>query len=265
VRVEYPLEARFAGENFEVNEFTLNLSVSGIFLPTEKAIEPRTLGDLTFRSPDWSRPLTVAGEVVRTVPAGDPSGQPQGLGIQFLDLTPDDSRRLETLVLERQNESAVDAIRSLVREGKDLLTVLRGRPTGQKLMLATRAQSGEFDALIRDGNPTVISRLLENPRLTVAAIKLILRQPTSPPAILMKIKRLRLLAHPELGVLYCMHPLAPLQEVLIMLPHLPAQQLEAIERGLDLRPQLRRRARELLASRTTGAAAGGTGRRRSNR
>ena len=260
-RIEIPLAAYFAGEEFEVLEFTLNLSVSGIFLPTEKTIEPRTLGKLSFRAPQWAKPLAVEGEVVRTVSAGDPGGQPQGLGIQFLNLTPDQERRLENLVSQRQDGSAVDAIRNAVRAGKNLLEELRGRPTEHKMMLATRAQSTEIDALIRNGNPMVVLRLLENPRLTAAHVKLVLRQPTSPPNVLMRIKRDRWLAQPELSFLFCMHPLAPLHEALSMLPHLPVTHLATIERDPEMRAQLRASAKKLLGSRLTGAAAGGTRRR----
>jgi len=70
-----------------IREFTLNLSVGGIFLPTDHVVEPRTRGTLTFHPSRWNKPFTVAAEVVRTVPPSpDSEGQAAGLGIQFSKL-----------------------------------------------------------------------------------------------------------------------------------------------------------------------------------
>ena len=47
-----------------VDEFTANLSVGGIFLPTEHALPERARGTLTFRISQWEQPFTVEAEVV---------------------------------------------------------------------------------------------------------------------------------------------------------------------------------------------------------
>ena len=48
VRVVFPVEVCFAGETFQINEFTANLSVGGIFQPTDRLVPSRTQGTLTF-------------------------------------------------------------------------------------------------------------------------------------------------------------------------------------------------------------------------
>jgi hypothetical protein len=70
VRVVFPVQVRFEGEEFSIDEFTANLSVGGLFLPTERMIPPRTRGTLTFRISQWEKPFTVEAEVVRTAPPG---------------------------------------------------------------------------------------------------------------------------------------------------------------------------------------------------
>ena len=49
IRVVFPVKVDFSGERFEIQEFTENLSVGGLFLPTDRHVEPRTPGSLTFR------------------------------------------------------------------------------------------------------------------------------------------------------------------------------------------------------------------------
>jgi hypothetical protein len=251
VRVEFPLEVSFAGRTFMIREFTLNLSVGGIFLPTDHVVEPRSRGTLTFHPSRWNKPFTVAAEVVRTVPASpEPDGPPAGLGIQFNKLDREHHDLLARMVEGVAERSVVDAIRNAVlKGGSSLQRELQQRSTDQKIAFALRAQAHEIEALIRDGNPAVVLRLLDNPRLTAANVRLILQQQTLPAKVLIGIHRARKwLADEELLTLFCAHPRAPLPDVLSSMSRLPQHRLVAMERDADFHPRVRTKARELLAA-----------------
>jgi uncharacterized protein (TIGR02266 family) len=251
VRVEFPIEVSFAGRTFMIREFTLNLSVGGIFLRTDHVVEPRTRGTLTFHISRWNKPFTVSAEVVRTVPPSpDPEGPPAGLGIQFIKLGKEHHDLLARMLEGVSEASVVDAIRNAVLVGgSSLQRELQHRPTDQKIAFAIRAQANEIEALIRDANPAVVLRLLDNPRLTAANVKLILQQPTLPPKVLIGIHRARKwLADEELLTLFCAHSRAPLPDVLSSMSRLPRHRLMAMERDADFHPRVRMKARELLAA-----------------
>jgi len=251
VRVEFPLEVSFAGRTFMIREFTLNLSVGGIFLPTDHVVEPRTRGTLTFHPSRWNKPFTVAAEVVRTVPPSpDSEGQAAGLGIQFSKLEREHHDMLARMIEGVGEASAVDAIRNAVlNEGSSLQRELQQRSTDQKIAFALRAQTHEIEALIRDGNPAVVLRLLDNPRLTAGNVKLILQQPTLPPKVLIGVHRARKwLADEELLTLFCAHSRAPLPDVLSSMSRLPRHRLVAMERDANFHPRVRTKARELVAA-----------------
>jgi uncharacterized protein (TIGR02266 family) len=250
VRVRFPAQVSFAGESFEIREFTANLSEGGVFLPCEQMVEPGTRGSLTFRVSHWEDPFTLQAEVVWTSPE-ESEERPQGLGIRFVDLQETDRRRLRRLVEGIQDGSVVEAIRRCVREErKSLHQVLRKRPTDHKVIFATCAQREEIDALVHDGNPSVILRLLENPRMGSDKVKLVLRDPRMPIKVVVAIRRIaRFMADEEVRSLFCRHPNAPLQDVLNFLPRLTRNSLMILANHGNVRPQIRMKARSLARAR----------------
>jgi len=258
VRVVFPVEVAFEAATFKLREFTANLSVGGIFLPTDHAVPPGTRGSLTFRISQWEDPFTVQAEVVRVHPPGQDEEVVEGLGIQFIDLTPLDRRRLERLVSGLRDGSVVEAIRRSIREtGRDLLQELRRRSADQKVMFALVANGLEIDALIRDGQPAAIQRLFDNPRLTEAHIKKLLRDPRVMLRALMALERntrwKTWSRDVEVRTLFCMHPRSPLASALRMLQGLPRPNLEAIQQNNNVRPQVRNKAKQLAGGALAGA------------
>jgi len=253
VRVVFPVQVAFSGEAFKISEFTANLSVGGIFLLTEHKVDPGTRGTLTFRISQWDDTFTLDAEVVRVDP-GD-GERPAGLGIQFLDLGPIDVRRLRRLVDGIRDGSVSQAIRRSIREEKrELLEELRRRPMDQKVIFALSAERLEIDALIRDGVPAVVIRLLHNPRLTVIQVKQVLRDTRMNTRVLIAVRREhKWMNDEENRFLFCVHPHAPLQEALNLLNQLSIERLKAIQANGALKQQLRAKAGLLLSQkRKTG-------------
>jgi len=251
VRVVFPVRVEFAGESFCISEFTANLSVGGLFLPTEVVVPPLVLGSLTFQISQWETPFTVRAQVVRVAPPGGaPTNHPRGLAVQFVDLTPRDHRRIERVLEGIHDGSVVQAIRKAQREeGRELQAVLRGRPTDHKIVFAATASGTEIEALIRDGNQTVVKRLLDNPRLAARHVRLMLRDGrTSPVALLTIARQGTWFEDEECRELFCQHPRADLQEVMKLMSRLARNRLVLMSRDSALRPQVRARAKQMVAA-----------------
>ena len=244
VRVAFPVQVRFEGLNFHVEEFTANLSVGGIFLPPDESIPVRTRGSLTFRLSQWDEPFTVEAEVVW--------GADEGVGLMFVDLSDDHRRRLERLVGGIRDGSVTEAIRrSLTRPGTSLQSELRRRPTDQKVMFAVAAWNTEIDALIQDGCQAAILRVLANPRLHLRQVHRILKDPRSQATVLLKIFReQRWMRDHRTRMYFCLHPQAPIEKIEGILPRLPLTALRQIAGNQALRQPVADRARQLLKSRS---------------
>ena len=118
-------------------------------------------------------------------------------------------------------------------------------------MLAIQANTEEIDALLRDGNPAVVERLLENPRLNIRHVKQLTRDPRLPARMMMALRRQGTwMADEEVRFNFCTHPAAPLGEVMSLLEGLPAARLRTISMSGHIRPQVSSRAKELIARRT---------------
>jgi len=255
VRVAVPVRVEFEGERFSIREFTANLSEGGIFLQTEHMVPPGARGRLTFRITPWDPPFTVTAEVVRIVlPDGPEPDGPAGLGIRFVDLADDDRRRLQRIVEGVRDGSVVESIRRSLRESPHgLVQELRQRTPDQKMMLAVCAQGEEIDALLRDGNPSVVQRLLENPRLQVHHVRALMRDARLPASLLLDVKReVRWFRDDEVRWSFCRHPKAPFHEVQVVLASLPVPRLQQIVADSLVRPNVRQKAGDVLRRKRSG-------------
>ncbi len=251
VRVTFPVKVAFEGETFQIEEFTANLSVGGLFLPTDRAVPPRTQGTLTFRVCQWEEPFTVRAEVVRSVsPGGDAQQHPPGLGIMFIDLADPDRRRLARLVEGVRDGSVAQTIRREIREANgNLGQELRRRSADQKVIFAVSANGEEINALIRDANPAVVQRLLDNPRLNTRHLCMILRNPRTSTKIMLTIRRTRKwLVEGEIVALFCAHPNAPVEGLPQVMKRLSRTRLATLERNPSLRAPVRAMAKQLLGT-----------------
>ena len=247
-RVQVPVLVSFESESFTVRDFTLDLSAGGIFLMTDHVCPWGTVGTMKFRSSQFEEPFTIQGRVVRVVSETElAAGKPPGLGIEFIELSDDVKKKLDDLVGGVRVGSVVEAIRKSVREGERTLDQdLRSRPADQKVMLATVATSEEVRALIRDGNPTVMIRLLTSPRMTPEHVLQMLRNRNLPTRVLSAICRsLTSRSNEEARWLFVTHPNAMFSEVLAEMKKLNRAKLLRLIREPDVRQNVRLKAREM--------------------
>ncbi len=247
-RVLVPVLVSFESESFTVRDFTLDLSVGGLFLLTDHVCPWGTVGTMKFRSSQFEEPFTIQGRVVRVVSETElAAGKPPGLGIEFLDLTDEVQEKLEELVGGVRSGSVVEAIRKSVREGERTLDQdLRNRPVDQKVMLAAVAGPEEIRALIRDANPTVMIRLLNSPRLTPEHVMQMLRNRNLPTRVLSSICRsLSTRSNEESRWLFVTHPNAMFSEVVAEMKKLNRSKLLQLSREPDVRQNVRLKAREM--------------------
>ncbi len=150
--------------------------------------------------------------------------------------------------------SVVEAIRKSVREGDhNLDQELRGRPVDQKVMLAAVANLEEIRALIRDGNPTVMIRLLRSPRLTPAHVIQMLRNKNLTTRVLSAICRvLSTRSNDEARWLFVTHPNAMFSEVVAEMKKLNRNSLLRLSREADVRQNVRLKAREMTGQAVAG-------------
>lgn len=255
-RVTVPVRVEFAAERFAVRELTLNLSESGVFVPTEHMLPPGTTGALVFRTTPWDPPFTVRGEVVRIVlPDGPDEDGPPGLGIRFVELADDDRGRLQRLVDGVRDGSVVESIRRSLRESPlGLDQELRRRTPDQKMLLAVCARGEEIDALLRDGNPSVLQRLLENPRIQIQHVRALVRDPRMPTRLLLDVRRkARWFRDDEVRWSFCRHPKAPFHDVQHVLTSLAVPRLQQIVIDTHVRPNVRNKAKDVLKRKRGGA------------
>jgi uncharacterized protein (TIGR02266 family) len=249
----------FSSESFAVHDFTLNLSEGGIFIPTEKMCPVGTRGTLKFRSSQYEDPMLMIAEVVRTVePDEEQPAKQCGLGLRFLEVSDAQLTKLREIVEGVRSGTVVDTIRkSLTDSSRTLAQELRSRPTDQKMMLALNANNKEIDALVRDAAPSVLLRLLENPRLTQGHVVTMLRSPKLTTRVLSTIKaKGRFLTSAEARFLFCTHLNTSLGEAMEQLRLLPTDRLRKVFANPQVKSQLRVRAQELTRPR------GGPGARR---
>jgi len=251
-RVSFPVLVSFSSDSLSVRQFTLNLSEGGIFLPTEKSCPLGTRGMPKFRTSQFEDPFSLEAEVVRIVPPGDESGdQAAGLGMRFVDLNEKNRALLLKLINGASSGSIVQTIRNSLKEhGRTLGVELRKRPTDQKMMLAVQANAEEIQALLRDGNPSVIARLLECPRLTVAHVVTMLKNPNLPTRVLSSVKKDRKwISNQQVRYLFCTHNNAQISEAIEQLRMLPPDRLKAISREGRVRAQIKSKAADLSRQR----------------
>jgi uncharacterized protein (TIGR02266 family) len=248
VRVNFPVLVSFSLDPYTIREFTLNLSEGGMFIPTEKMCRVGARGTLKFRASAYENPMVLKAEVVRRVPPGEEQeGQQCGLGLKFLEVSEANLSKLRDLIDGVRSGTVVETIRkSLLASPRTLDQELRSRPTDQKMMLALNANTKEIDALVRDGTPSVLLRLLENPRLTPGHVVTMLRSPKLTTRVLSAIKaKGRFLSGAEARFLFCTHLNTNLAEAMEQLRMLPPDRLRKVSANPQVKMQLRTRAQEL--------------------
>ena len=112
--------------------------------------------------------------------------------------------------------------------------------------LALQARGEEIQVLIRDGNPSVLVRLLDCPRLAVSHVVTMLHNPNLSTRVISAIKKNRKwVANVEGRYLICVHPTAVLSDAIEQLRMLPPDRIRRIVRDPAVRAQIKSKAREI--------------------
>lgn len=140
-------------------------------------------------------------------------------------------------------------LRPRVRRAADQVLVMRlpELSLGEKINLARRAAGGVLAQLRHDPNPSVISALLDNSRLTEDILGPVAHSAATPGPVLAAIAADRRWgARPGLRAALARHPNTPLAVALRLLPLLHKPELRAVSHDVRVPEAVRQRARVLL-------------------
>jgi uncharacterized protein (TIGR02266 family) len=100
-RVTLKTAVTLSSESNFYTGFTNDISEGGLFISTYNIQPAGAVLDIEFNLPDSDDPIRVQA-VVRWVREPSPTIETPGIGVQFVDLTPADRRRIERFVKHRE-------------------------------------------------------------------------------------------------------------------------------------------------------------------
>ena len=99
VRVKARLKVRFKNTNSFINEYTHNISKGGIFIRTNHLCGLREKVEVVLILPETQEEIVALGEVIHLVsPEEATEHTPAGMGIQIIEIKPEDQKRIEEFV-----------------------------------------------------------------------------------------------------------------------------------------------------------------------
>ena len=101
-RCDVELEVNLETDSNFYLGLTENISESGLFVATHRYKPLGTLVTLSFRVPNRPEPITFKGEVRWLRPANGRNEVHPGMGIQFVDLGPDELAAIRSFIRERE-------------------------------------------------------------------------------------------------------------------------------------------------------------------
>lgn len=100
-RIEAKVKVTFRTVEELMEEYTRNISGGGIFIKTDRLLDPNAVIDLTMEFPEGLGEFFAKGKVVRLMSMShptDPEGQLYGAGIRFIEPDPKMIQTIEKLV-----------------------------------------------------------------------------------------------------------------------------------------------------------------------
>ena len=101
-RVALKTEVTWNSESNFYTGFTNDVSSGGIFVATHNIMPRGTVLDLEFSIPDGEGPIRASGEVRWVREYYQYSDSDPGMGVQFVDLAPEDQARIQAFVRRRE-------------------------------------------------------------------------------------------------------------------------------------------------------------------
>jgi uncharacterized protein (TIGR02266 family) len=105
-RIEAKIKVAFRTMEELVSEFAKNISKGGIFLKTDRLVDPNAEIDLTVTFPNGLGEYQIRGKVTRlmsTTHPTDPDRQLHGVGVQFLNPDPEFVRAVEKIIQKQKS------------------------------------------------------------------------------------------------------------------------------------------------------------------
>lgn len=87
-RIDAKIKVAFQNKDEFFEEYTRNISQGGIFLKTDKLLDPNAVLEIDLRLPGAAKEMTVIGRVRRLMVVSDPEREGEhlyGVGIEFID------------------------------------------------------------------------------------------------------------------------------------------------------------------------------------
>lgn len=110
VRVKARLKVRFKNTESFINEYTYNISKGGIFIRTNHPCALREKVEVFLILPGTQQEIVALGEVIHLVgPEQATEHTPAGMGIQILEIKPEDQNRIEEFI-KKQIKTSSDVL-----------------------------------------------------------------------------------------------------------------------------------------------------------
>ncbi|MEZ4705134.1 MAG: PilZ domain-containing protein [Bdellovibrionota bacterium] len=100
-RIEAKIKVAFKTKEELRLEYTRNISAGGIFLKTDKLLDPNSEIELTLDLPEQEGEVKIKGKVTRVMSMShpvDPERMVYGVGVRFMDLTPELNEKIEKCI-----------------------------------------------------------------------------------------------------------------------------------------------------------------------
>ncbi len=261
-------------------EWTENISHGGIFIKSTNPLAVHTIVEVSLSLPNEERPVTLIGEVVRTVSQheADTRGTAQGFALEFKDFSEKKKEIFESMMksssIPPTTKEAVIQLgppapnapvpmdthdRSRVEEEhSDHIEIkaiqIKNMSVKDKMMLAPKADKAERAILLRDLNASVARLIIRNPRITDTEIAQIAKDFATPADVLEAIvKNRKWILNPEIRLAIVKNPRTPTPLALNQLNYVQVKDLAFIAKSQHVRESIKNEALKLLLKKRDSA------------
>ncbi|MFC1591616.1 TIGR02266 family protein [Thermodesulfobacteriota bacterium] len=103
-RIETNIEIMFKEKGSFIKAYMINVSNGGVFIKTENPLPLEAPVHLKMNLPGENEYMDIRGMVVWSNPKGTNNAFPNGMGIQFVTVQPDDKAKIQEFVDENKSE-----------------------------------------------------------------------------------------------------------------------------------------------------------------
>lgn len=274
------IELKFSSrEEFE-RELDANLKRGGVFIPNTNPLPLRTKVLVKIYLPESEEPIPAEGEVVQVFGSGEMVGlaihlqeteklikeieqkmkrlnsvdlveeQPLELSEGAKEERAEDGEGLGEEEVEEETKKILSSAGLMGTDLSNLYLAVRSLPMTEKIKLAKRGNRKVVSILIQEGNKQLMRFIIQNPKLGVPEILMLLKSPQITMEIIQEIARNPAWTqNEEIRYQLTIHPKTPLPTSLSLLSGLNQRQLGLIAKSSHVKVQLKSSALKLLMKR----------------